>query len=261
MNWQNVPKQNTLVRNILVPKLDVMLFLDYDQIELRLLAYLLDFYGYPELANDFREGRDLHIATACLVFKTDNPTKKERNICKNVNYAVCYGAGPKKISAMLGCSFDAAVKVISAVYSSWPGLDYLIGNRDNPGVMIQQLRDRGCLYTLWGRKLTPEYEHKALNAWIQGTAADLIKKSTIAVHKWLKNNNFESHIVAVIHDEEVIDCKKYEVEQIVVNCVPLMQPTILHSSVPIEVSAEVGVSNWANRIPVLEWVGPERTFL
>lgn len=248
MNIQNLPAKDTTIRRLFIPKLDVLMVFDYNQIELRILAWLLDFHGFDVMANAFREGKDLHYLAAAKIFRTTSPTKDQRELGKLGNYACGYGAGPKKISEIFGVSYDEAKRIRNDLYSLWPGIDELIRTKpDNPGYLVKTLRERGCLYTLFGRKLTPEYEYKALNAWIQGTAADVIKRAICDVHMYLSTNGFNSHIFAAVHDELDIDADRTEVEVLARKVPELMKPTVLNNDVPIEVDVEICTENWSEK--------------
>jgi DNA polymerase-1 len=140
----------------------------------------------------------------------------------------------------LGVPFKEARRLLNAYHTTRPGIKIL--NEQ----IAEILSSRGYLSNLYGRRLHVETEHKALNALIQGSAADLMRDSVVRVDKYL-DKNMASHIVNIVHDEIVIDADKTEVNKIVTQIPSLMGNKIVSRFVSIGVDAEISFTNWAEK--------------
>jgi DNA polymerase I len=239
MNVQNIPRAQKDVKRAFEPKLDAFLFFDYKAIEVRLLGYYLAAaIGDNSLATEINNGRTpiqlLHKdSTTSLV------TEEQRQVGKTLNFSIIYGGGTKTIMMQLGVPFKEARRLLNAYHSTRPGIKIL--NEQ----IAQTLNSRGYISNLYGRRLHVETEHKALNALIQGSAADLMRDSVVRVDKFLAK--YASHIVNIVHDEIVIDADKNEVNEIVTIIPTLMGNKTVSRYVSIGTDCEISYTNWAEK--------------
>ena len=194
-----------------------ILSLDYSQIELRILASLS---GCKALQAVFESGEDIHSATAAKVFKTENPTAVERRKAKAVNFGIIYGISEFGLSEQIGCTRKEAKEIISNFYSAYPEIN------DYFRKINEEVNEKEYVSTLLGRKRFLREIHDAnynirefarraaMNAPIQGTAADLIKIAMIQVNKALKEQKLESKIICQIHDELLLKVPSKEKEKV-----------------------------------------------
>lgn len=271
MNLQNIPRKDKVVKRAFRPKLDAFVFCDYKNIELRLLAYYLAAsLGDESMAQVFRDGRDLHAETAIRVLGlATEPTDEQRQIGKTLNFAIVYGAGPYKVGEQLGIGPAKGKEILDTFHAAWPGIKRLHNpcrkcvlargycgqpHCTGPGTIQQRIAERGYITTLWGRQLRPEQEHKALNALVQGCAADLMRAGLVKVHRYLGENLMASHLVLTIHDELVMDAVRAEIPTLVEVVPRLMDHEPVSKIVPIEVDTEVSFTTWADKVPYNEEV-------
>tara|TARA_R110000868_G_scaffold232374_2_gene485873 strand:+ start:118 stop:861 length:744 start_codon:yes stop_codon:yes gene_type:complete len=241
MNVQNIPRAQKDVKRAFQPKLDAFLFFDYKAIEVRLLAYYLAAaIGDHSLATEINNGDDPHTITAQGLYNKSEITEEERQVGKTLNFSIIYGGGTKTIMLQLGVPFKEARRLLNAYHTTRPGIKIL---NEQIGEILSS---RGYLSNLYGRRLHVETEHKALNALIQGSAADLMRDSVVRVDKYL-DKNMASHIVNIVHDEIVIDADKTEVNRIVTQIPSLMGNKIVSRFVSIGVDAEISFTNWAEK--------------
>lgn len=195
-----------------------ILSLDYSQIELRVLASLSNCQGLKEI---FLSGEDIHSATAKKLFNLkDKPTSLQRRRAKTVNFGIVYGISDWGLAEQLEISPKEAKQIITSFYDAFPEVATFF-----QGIVNNAVKD-GYVSTLLGRRRYLRELHDssyqvrefakraAMNAPIQGTAADLIKIAMIAVHKALKEGNYQSKIVCQIHDELILKVVKEEKEQV-----------------------------------------------
>lgn len=242
MNFQNIPRSDKTVKRGIVPKLDALLYFDYSQIELRLLAYYMAELGDDSMAKVIRAGEDLHRASAIGALKlAGEPTDEERQVGKVLNFSIVYGGGAPTLMRQLGITYPEAREILDAYHERWPGIGMV--QRSING----RVQERGYITTLYGRHLHPESEHKALNALVQGCAADVMKAALVRIHRGI--SSFLSHMVNVVHDEVQIDAVGSEILQLV-NAVPeWMRDDRVHAVVPILVDCEMTTTNWADKRP------------
>lgn len=255
MNVQNIPRSDKVVKAGFIPKRDAFLFFDYRQIEYRLLAfYVANASGDMAMCDVFRRGEDLHAATAAALLDKEDLSDDERQVGKVFNFLTIYGGGPAKAAGDLGVSLDRARELQEKFHSTWPGVRQLHnppyrngGYRrgTGPGAIQRQLEKRGYISTLFGRHLHPESPHKALNALVQGCAADLIRHAMVKVHAHLAD--MESKIVNVVHDELMLDCVDSEIPYLVEVVPTLMDYEPVSKVVPIEVDCEMSTTTWADK--------------
>lgn len=240
-----------------IPKLDALLYADYQQIEYRILAFFLSKIGYPEMSDAFKAGLDPHTETAKVLFQKSEVDDEERQVSKVFNFGSIYMAGPWKIKEMVKdagrvISFPEAERLHELFYERNQGIRKLSWPEPRrwredwrPGKMEQTLETRGYLINPWGRELTPEYGYKGLNYLVQGTAADLLRASIVSVHDEL--TGLESHLVLPVHDELIIDAKESEIDYITSNIGGWMSDDRIASVVPVEVEIEISRTNWAEK--------------
>ena len=239
MNVQNIPRKDKVIKTAFVPKLDIFMFFDYKQIELRLLAFYLDSIGDDTMAEVFRGGLDLHTETACSLFNTQDPTDEQRQIGKTLNFSIVYGGGRPTVMAQLGVSSSEAGALLRSFHRRWPGIKAL------QETIHQVYEQRGYIKTLWGRQLHPESPHKEMNALIQGCGADLIRSATVRVHDELEG--YVSHTVNIVHDELMLDVAIREAKDISTLVPMCMIPDVVDRVLPVEVDVEWSGTTWADK--------------
>ena len=249
-NLQNIPirtEEGRKVREAFIAAPGCKLIsADYSQIELRIMAHLS---ADKRLVEAFKNNEDIHRATAAEVFgkEKDKVTPNDRRIAKVINFGLMYGMSPFGLAKNLGIGRDEAKNYINKFFARFPGVhEYMDSTR--------ALADRqGYVETTFGRRLwLPEIhaggarraaaERAAINAPMQGTAADLIKLSMIAVQKWIEEKGLKSKLILQIHDELIMEVPEDEVDLVKEN-LPKIMDSVTELHVPL--IAEVGVGdNW-----------------
>lgn len=238
-NLQNIPIRSEIgnrIRAAFVPKDKenyVILSADYSQIELRLLAHITE---DEILVDAFRNNEDIHAETASKVFGVpiEEVTKEMRRKAKAVNFGIIYGQTSYGLSESLGITPSEAKDIITKYFETYPKIKNYMDKT------IQHAHSLGYVETLYGRKrelrddlnsriktIREFAERAAINAPLQGTAADLIKIAMIKLHEKLKNSNCKSKIILQVHDELVLEVHKNELKEItelVKDCMELGQP-------------------------------------
>ena len=250
-NLQNIPVRTLEGRKIreafIAEPGCALVSADYSQIELRIMAHLS---GDPSLLKAFAEDVDIHRATAAEVqgVELEAVTPDMRRMAKAVNFGLIYGMSAFGLSAQLNVERSVAQAYIDRYFARYPGvLDYMNRTRD-------QARSQGYVETLFGRRLyLPELtggaparrqgaERAAINAPMQGTAADLIKLAMIAVQGWLDTSGLKSKLIMQVHDELVLEVPEAELEAVRAD-LPEKMCGVAALQVPLK--AEVGVGpNW-----------------
>lgn len=250
-NLQNIPVRTEEGRRIreafIAPEGSVIVSADYSQIELRIMAHLSQDEG---LMRAFREGQDVHRATAAEVFNVTplEVTPDQRRVAKVINFGLIYGMSAFGLASNLGIGRDAAKLYIDRYFARYPGAaNYMEETR-------QSAREHGYVETVFGRRLwLPDInggngprrqaaERAAINAPMQGTAADLIKLSMLAVQGWLEAEAMRSRLVMQVHDELVLEVPQDELA-VVRERLPELMCSVATLRVPLV--AEVGVgANW-----------------
>ena len=241
MNVQNIPRSQKDVKRGFVPKLDAFLFFDYKAIEVRLLAYYLArAIGDKSLANEINTGADPHRITAQGLYNRSDISDEERQVGKTLNFSIIYGGGTPTIMRQLGVPYKEARRLLNAYHDTRPGIKAL---NENIG---QTLESRGYITSLYGRRLHILESHKALNALIQGSAADLMRDSVVRVNQMLYTK-YASHIVNIVHDEIILDVILNEIPSLVKVIPPLMGNKMVEEFVSIETDCEISWTNWADK--------------
>lgn len=269
MNWQNIPRDNKLIKRAVLPKRGAFSFADYSQIEPRLFGYFTArALGDTTIADWYREGRDVYreISGRALGKAPEDVTEEERQDGKVTFLMSLYGAGPRKIGEQLGWDYDAAKEFYLAFHDGLPQIKRLSNPRPQsakalrfwePGAIERVIQKRGYLKNPHGRHLhVPQYgEHKMLNTLIQGSAADLMKASLIRVDAWIQENRdqLETRMVSTIHDEIIFDGPEHEIPVLHEHVPDLMREDWLTEVIPIEVDHEVSTTTWADKISYEAW--------
>ncbi len=251
-NLQNIPTRSKLGRHIreaFVPphRNDKLLSADYSQIELRLLAHISKDQA---LTQAFSEGIDIHATTAAEVFgiPAAEVTPEQRRRAKAINFGIVYGQSPYGLAQQLDISQDEAKDYIELYFSRYPQVKEYMDRT------IKEAHRDGQVKTLTGRvRPLPELksanynqrsfaERAAINAPLQGTAADIIKIAMIDIDRWLRASGLQTRMVLQVHDELIFEVPPLE-EAVVVEEVEMRMRGAYELSVPLEVNLAFG-SNW-----------------
>lgn len=255
-NLQNIPVRSEMggeVRKMFVPKEGcVLIDADYSQIELRILAHIA---GDTVMQEAFRSGADIHSATAAGIFGVpqDEVTADMRRAAKAVNFGIVYGMSEHSLSEDLGVSYYEAKRYMEQYFSRYHGVhEYM-------GTIVETAKRDGYVKTLMGRRRNiPELHAKnhnlrafgervALNAPIQGTAADIMKLAMLSVRKGLRDAGLTSRVILQVHDELLIEAPISEAET-AMEIVKREMENAYTLSVPLEVDAGMG-ETWYDAKP------------
>jgi len=240
MNVQNIPRSQKDVKRAFRPKNDAFLFFDYKAIEVRLLAYYLA-VGVRDysLVEEITAGLDPHYETAKGLYGKEDISDEERQVGKTLNFSIIYGGGTPTIMRQLGVEYQEARRLLGAYHDTRPGINILRNSLDSV------LDARGYLINSHGRHLHVQDSHKALNALIQGSAADVMREAVVKVFTVLAP--MQSHIVNIIHDEIMIDAAESEIPIIVEHIPNMMRPKRINKVIPIDVDCEYSDTTWADK--------------
>ena len=250
-NLQNIPVRSAEGRRIreafIAPLGSMIISADYSQIELRIMAHLSQDEG---LLKAFADGEDIHRATAAEIFGVEHSSvdNEQRRYAKVINFGLIYGMSAFGLAQNLNIERSAAQSYIERYFARYPGVrEYMQNTRE-------VAKSKGYVETYFGRRLwVPEInssngmrragaERAAINAPMQGTAADLIKLAMIAVADWIEAENLQSKLIMQVHDELVLEVPESELELVKTNLPQLME-NVAKLDVPL--IAEVGVGkNW-----------------
>jgi DNA polymerase-1 len=251
-NLQNIPIRDTRgreIRKAFIPSDSehILLSADYSQIELRLMAHLSQDRGMIEA---FRQNEDIHAATAAKIYHIDIPqvTKEQRSKAKTANFGIIYGISAFGLAQRLNIARTEAKQLIDGYFASYPKVkDYMEST-------VREAQKTGYAETIFGRRrylrdinsgnsmIRGMAERNAINAPIQGTAADIIKLAMIGINKTFKERNLKTTMILQVHDELVFDVYKPELEEIKQIVVDGMQNAV-QLSVPLIVECGTG-TNW-----------------
>ena len=250
-NLQNIPIRTEDGRRIrkafVAPPGRKLVACDYSQIELRIMAHLSE---DPGLTRAFESGLDVHKATAAEVFgrKVEDVTGNERRAAKAINFGLMYGMSAFGLARQLGIGRGEAQDYIALYFSRYPGVrDYMERTR-------QQAREQGYVETVFGRRLYLDYINKgtqgqragadraAINAPMQGTAADIIKRAMITVDAWLADHGSAALMILQVHDELVFEAE-HDFVEILLPEVSRRMSAAGSLTVPLVVDSGVG-DNW-----------------
>ncbi len=250
-NLQNIPIRTAEGRRIreafIAPPDSVIMSADYSQIELRIMAHIS---GDEGLTRAFAEGLDVHRATASEVFGVPvaEVSAEQRRYAKTINFGLIYGMSAFGLAASLHIERDAAKHYIERYFARYPGVQRYMENTR------QQAKAQGYVETVFGRRLwlaeinSPNgprrqaAERAAINAPMQGTAADLVKMAMIQVQGWLDTQALAAKLIMQVHDELVLEVPQAELDRVRDGVTTLMtNVATLH--VPLEVGVGIG-PNW-----------------
>ena len=250
-NLQNIPIRTPEGRRIrqafVAPKGQVLLAADYSQIELRIMAHLSTDKG---LLKAFAKEQDVHRATAAEVFELalEEVTDDQRRSAKAINFGLMYGMSAFGLAKQLGIPRGEAQAYVDLYFDRYPGVKAYMDN------IRKTASEQGYVETVFGRRLyLPEInarnaqrrqyaERSAINAPMQGTAADIIKKAMITVHDWLKTDKPGARMIMQVHDELVFEVEEDKVDAVRERVIELMCGAA-ELSVALQVDVGVG-SNW-----------------
>ena len=252
-NLQNIPIRTAEGRRVrrafTAPQGSVIVSADYSQIELRIMAHLS---GDKTLIAAFQNGEDVHCRTAAEVFgiAPENVSSEQRRYAKTINFGLIYGMGQYGLAKSLGIDNLSAKTFIDRYFARYPGVaEYMQRTKE-------QAAAQGFVETLFGRRLyLPDIRNKnanaragaeraAINAPMQGTASDLIKRAMIDVSRWLVSEDLKSKLIMQVHDELVLEVPEAELDS-VKEKLPQMMAKVDEGMLNVPLVAEVGVGmNW-----------------
>jgi DNA polymerase-1 len=253
-NLQNIPirsERGREVRKAFIPRdpSRILVSADYSQIELRVVAAIS---GDPNMCDAFKQGKDIHTATAAKVYgiAETEVTKEQRYKAKSVNFGIIYGQGAFGLAENLGISRTEAKEIIDNYKKEFPNIQLYMDQQ------INKAKEQGFVETLMGRKrwlrdinssnftVRGFAERNAINSPIQGSAADMIKLAMIKIHYEMKKQHWESKMILQVHDELVFDAVESELpalKELILSCMTTAME--LPNGVPVE--AEIGQGkNW-----------------
>lgn len=246
-NLQNIPTRSEQGRQIrqafIAPPGFQIIAADYSQIELRIMAHLS---GDQSLLTAFAENRDIHTATASEVFGVPlaQVDREQRRRAKAINFGLIYGMSAFGLAKQLGIGRNEAQTYVNIYFQRYPGVAAYMENTRN------QAREQGYVETLFGRRLyLPDIlsrnptlrnaaERAAINAPMQGTAADIIKRAMIAIHTWLQQTHPPIHMVMQVHDELVFEVQDAYLEPAKVG---IRQHMTAAADLDVPLDVEIGV--------------------
>ena len=251
-NLQNIPIRDEVARPIRMAFIPsdgdhLILSADYSQIELRIMAHIS---GDRSMVEAFKSGEDIHTATAARLFgkSSDEVTSDERRKAKTANFGIIYGISPFGLSQRLDISRVEAKSIIDGYFESYPEVK---GYMDR---VVEQAREREYVETLFGRRrylkdinsrnaaIRAFAERNAINAPIQGTAADIMKLAMIGIWREFKVQGIRSRMIMQVHDEVVVDTLISE-QSVVSEIIKREMERAVELLVPLDVECGVG-DNW-----------------
>ena len=248
-NLQNIPIRTAEGRRIrqafVAPEGYKLIAADYSQIELRIMSHLSQ---DPGLLEAFANNKDVHKATAAEVFEValDEVTGEQRRRAKAINFGLIYGMSAFGLAKQLGIGRPEAQKYIQRYFERYPGVrTYMENTRE-------MAREKGYVETLFGRRLyLPDIkasnammrqaaERTAINAPMQGTAADIIKRAMIEMHTWLKDTDLDIKMILQVHDELIFEVKESDLSAAQEKILDIMENT---SSIDVPLLVEAGIGD------------------
>ena len=248
-NLQNIPiktDEGRLIRTAFVaPKGYQLLAVDYSQIELRIMAHLSEDKG---LISAFENGEDIHSVTAAEVFAEpgEEVTAEQRRGAKAINFGLIYGMSAFGLSKALNISRPVAADYIDSYFHKYPGVKLYMERTK------ELAKEKGFVETFFGRRLylpgihsgrsRMAAERAAINAPMQGTAADIMKIAMIDIHKWLASSKFDARMIMQVHDEVILEVKDQDTAEVEKKVSQIMQDAA-KLRVPLEVESGIA-KNW-----------------
>jgi len=259
-NLQNIPIRSPLGRQVrrafIAPAGWVLLGADYSQIELRVLAHIS---GDPGLVEAFRRGEDIHATTAAAIFDIplDQVTPDQRRFAKQVNFGLIYGMSTYRLARDAGLTQAEAENFVAQYFGRFPKV------REYLETTIAQAKNKGYVETLSGRRryfpvlqstasekeqARRRAEREAVNAPIQGSAADIIKQAMLGLHRALRERGLKARMIIQVHDELILEMPQEELETVA----PLVRE-LMESAYPLRVPLKVDLKagpNWGEMTPL-----------
>jgi DNA polymerase-1 len=250
-NLQNIPIRTEEGRRIrqafVAPQGYKLVAADYSQVELRIMAHLSDDEG---LLKAFQQGRDIHRATAAEVFgvSEEDVTDNQRRSAKAINFGLIYGMSAFGLAKQLGIGRSEAQDYVNLYFQRYPGVQAYMDNTR------EKAKEQGFVETIFGRRLylpdiraknAPRRQHAertVINAPMQGSAADIIKRAMIQVASWLPDSGFDARMLMQVHDELILEVREDQVEAFAAELQQKMQ-NAAELKVPLLVEAGIG-DNW-----------------
>jgi DNA polymerase-1 len=250
-NLQNIPIRRDEGRRIrqafIAPPGYVLMAADYSQIELRIMAHLS---GDAGLLAAFAADRDVHQATAAEVFGValEAVTADQRRLAKTINFGLIYGMSPFGLARNLGIARGSAQQYVERYFARYPGVKAYMDNTR------KSAKETGYVQTVYGRRLylpdirssnrqMQQYsERSAINAPMQGTAADIIKRAMISVDAWCQREDVPARLIMQVHDELVLEVRADSIDR-VADAVRERMAGAAELSVPLRVDLGTG-ANW-----------------
>ena len=248
-NLQNIPiktEEGRMIRNAFVaPKGQKLLSIDYSQIELRIMAHLSKDKG---MISAFQNGEDIHSATATEVF--GNPgeaaSEEDRRSAKAINFGLIYGMSAFGLGKALGIPRNMAQEYIDSYFAKYPGVKLYMEQTK------EIAREKGFVETLFGRRLylpgihsgrtRQAAERAAINAPMQGTAADIMKIAMINIQDWLEKEKAQAKMILQVHDEVILEVASKDADSVAIKISEIMSQAA-QLSVPLEVESGIA-DNW-----------------
>ncbi len=251
-NLQNIPIRTEEGREIrkafVAPKGYKLVSVDYSQIELRLMAAMANI---PALKEAFEKGADIHALTASEVLDIplDKVTSDQRRSAKAINFGIIYGISGWGLAKQLGISPGEANQIISRYFSRFPEI------RDFMEDAKEEARKQGHVLTMLGRKCMMDgindkngarraaVERQAINAPLQGTAADVMKRAMIAVDRWLQESKLDARLILQVHDELVLEAREDIAQQVADKVSELMEQAGREMKISVPLTAEADIAD------------------
>ena len=253
-NLQNIPTRtelgNQVRKGFVAPPGSLLLSVDYSQIELRIAAHMAK---DEAMLAAFRAGQDIHAATAAAIYKVplDEVTKDQRRHAKAINFGLIYGMGPFGLTRTTDLTLAEAENFVKAYYEMFPGVKHFLDG------IRKQAAEQGYVETMLGRRryfpelrnppnrqIQARAEREAINAPIQGTAADILKVAMINLPPAMEAAKLKAKMLLQVHDELLLECPKDELEKTVALVKEVMESAYT-LSIPLETDAAWG-SNWGD---------------
>ncbi|MFQ3565724.1 MAG: DNA polymerase I [Aggregatilineales bacterium] len=257
-NLQNIPIRTDLGREvrrafITAPGTE-LLAVDYSQVELRIMAHIS---REPTLLEAFKQGQDIHAATAALIYNIplEAVTKAQRIFAKRINFGILYGMGAYRLARDSDLTLAQAEAFIKTYFERLPGVEAYIKNAK------RLAREQGYLTTLFGRRrmfpglragnrnIQQAAEREAINMPIQGTAADIIKRAMIDLHREIERRGLGARLILQVHDELVLEVPEPEVETTAALVVQTMEGAC-ELAAPLRANAQRG-KNWLEMVDIV----------
>lgn len=246
-NLQNIPRSSSVRSLFVAPEGHKLLVADYDQIELRVMAM---FSQDKQMMRIFKNEEDIHAGAAALIYKKplEEVTSEERQVGKGVNFLTAYGGGAGKLANTTGITFEEAKEIIDNYYKQFNGIT------EWKRQVVAQGRTKGYVTTMSGRRrrlpelnsnddmLRSRAERQAVNAVVQGSAADICKEAMLSIHELLKGTG--ASLLVQVHDELVVAVPEEIIEELTPKFMEAMGHGRIIDGVPLMVSADTAYS-WA----------------